>query len=435
MTENFLNKLLGEYNQDLNHSGVSGERLANRLYELSKIGATSEGGVTRPGYSEGEKQAKELVKTWMREAGLKVWEDGAGNVFGRLSGQDDSLPAVASGSHVDSVPNGGNFDGPLGVLAALEVVESWRETGFQPRRPYEVVIFSDEEGARFNGGFTGSMALMGTLDIEKHLELVDFNGVPFQTVLETYGTNLEDLKKSSSHKNEIGFFIEVHIEQGKRLEKADLPVGIVSGIAGPCWLEVTFSGKAGHAGNTPMNDRKDALVAASELILAVEALPKQVSDTSVATVGKLQVHPNGVNVIPGDVNFFIDIRDIYEDTRDQLVSLIIDKAKTIAKERDIEIVITEKTNVKPVPIREEIQKLLENAVVSQQIQPMFLPSGAGHDSMIVGEEIPVGMLFVKSKDGISHNPKEWSSLNDCISSVHVLKNVVESLIDKENLIL
>jgi allantoate deiminase len=430
MAENFLNKLLKEYNQELNHSGVSGERLANRLNELSKIGATPEGGVTRPGYSEGEKQAKELVKTWMREAGLKVWEDGAGNVFGRLSGQNDSLPSIASGSHVDSVPNGGNFDGPLGVLAALEVVESWKETGFQPRRPYEVVIFSDEEGARFNGGFTGSMSLMGTLDIEKNLDLVDFNGVPFQTVLETYGTTLEDLKKSSSHKNEIGFFIEVHIEQGKRLEKANLPVGIVSGIAGPCWLELTYSGKAGHAGNTPMNDRKDALAAASELILAVESLPKQVSDTAVATVGKLQVHPNGVNVIPGDVNFFIDIRDIYEDTRNQLVNLIIDKANSIAEDRGIELVITEKTNVKPVPITEEIQKLLEDAVASQQIQPMFLPSGAGHDSMIVGEEIPVGMLFVRSKDGISHNPKEWSSLNDCVLSVHVLKNMVESLFEK-----
>jgi allantoate deiminase len=431
MAKNFLNELLREYNQELNHSGVSGERLASRLYELSKIGSTSEGGVTRPGYSEGEKQAKELVKTWMREAGLKVWEDGAGNVFGRLSSKDDSLPAIASGSHVDSVPNGGNFDGPLGVLAALEVVESWRETGFQPTRPYEVVIFSDEEGARFNGGFTGSMSLMGTLDIEKQLELVDYNGVPFQTVLETYGTNLDNLKKSSTHKNEIGFFIEVHIEQGKRLEKAGLPVGIVSGIAGPCWLEIAYSGKAGHAGNTPMNDRKDALAAASELILAVETFPKQVSDTSVATVGKLHVHPNGVNVIPGDVNFFIDIRDIHENTRDQLVTLIIEKAKSIAKNRDIEIVITEKTNVRPVPIQKEIQKLLEEAVISQQIEPMFLPSGAGHDSMIVGEEIPVGMLFVRSKDGISHNPKEWSSLNDCIVSVHVLKNVVESLTEKE----
>ncbi|WP_423798643.1 M20 family metallo-hydrolase [Neobacillus sp. SAB-20_R2A] len=427
MTENFLTKLKEDFEPSLNHSGIDGDRLAKRLAKLSEIGATPEGGVNRPGFSAEEKQAKELVKTWMQEAGLKVWEDGAGNVFGRLAGLDDALPAIASGSHVDSVPNGGNFDGPLGVLAALEVVEAWKETGHRPQRPFEVVIFSDEEGARFNGSLTGSMSLMGTLDIEKQLQLTDFNGDSFEEVLEKYGTSLDELKKASSHKKDIGLFVEVHIEQGKRLEKAGLPVGIVSGIAGPCWLEIIFSGKAGHAGNTPMDDRKDALVAAGEFVVAVETFPEKVSSTAVATVGKLSVHPNGVNVIPGEVSLFADIRDIYENTRDELVSLVIEKAKSIAETRGIEVSIKVNTSVKPVPIDESIRKKLEKAFQENLIEPMRLPSGAGHDSMIVGEEIPVGMIFVRSKDGISHNPKEWSSLNDCVTSVHVLKSFVESL--------
>ncbi|MCH6264276.1 M20 family metallo-hydrolase [Neobacillus citreus] len=425
--ENLISKLLKDYDSALNHSGVNGERLGQRLAMLSEIGATAEGGVNRPGFSAEEKQAKEQVKVWMKDAGLKVWEDGAGNVFGRLSGLADSMPAVASGSHVDSVPNGGNFDGPLGVLAALEVVEAWKETGHRPQRPFEVVIFSDEEGARFNGSLTGSMSLMGTLDIEKQLQLTDFNGDSFEEVLEKYGTSLDELKKASSHKKDIGLFIEVHIEQGKRLEKAGLPVGIVSGIAGPCWLEIIFSGKAGHAGNTPMDDRKDALVAAGEFVVAVETFPEKVSSTAVATVGKLSVHPNGVNVIPGEVSLFADIRDIYENTRDELVSLVIEKAKSIAEKRGIEVSIKVNTSVKPVPIDENIQTKLEKAFLENQIEPMRLPSGAGHDSMIVGEEIPVGMIFVRSKDGISHNPKEWSSLNDCVISVHVLKSFIESL--------
>ncbi|WP_187373140.1 allantoate amidohydrolase [Bacillus rubiinfantis] len=419
------------YNQELSHSGVNGERLAARLDELSKIGKLDSGGVNRPGYSLEEKQAKEMVIGWMKEAGLAVSIDGAGNVFGELNGCKQGR-AVGSGSHLDSVPNGGNFDGPLGVLAALEVVEAWKEQNYVPAKPFVMAIFSDEEGSRFKSGLTGSRAFMGQITKEELDSLVDEDGKTFAEVITAFGSSVEQYLHAASQKGKIGTFVEVHIEQGKVLERAGEPVGIVSGIAGPAWVELTFIGEAGHAGNTPMMGRKDPLVAAGMFIQAIEKLPEQVSGTAVATVGKINVVPNGVNVIPGRVDLVVDIRDIYEPARDQLVDLIIEKAKNISTGRQIEVEIKINTRIKPVPIAEDFQNRISKAFSKYDIKPNFIPSGAGHDSMILGTEIPVAMLFVRSKDGISHNPREWTSLNDCVYAVHVLKEVLEDLIETEN---
>ncbi len=306
---NFYDQLMNGYNDEWTHSGVNGERLAHRLAELAKTGWTEEGGCLRIAFSQEELAAKKLVMQWMEEEGLEVEMDGAGNVFGRLEGQED-LPVVLSGSHVDSVPHGGHFDGPLGVLSALEVVSAWREQGYQPKRPFEIVIFSDEEGARFNGGLTGSQAFVGEIDSEKERKRVDYEGRSYEEVLKGVGLTPESVASAKRDLDQVHAFIEVHIEQGKRLEKAGLPAGVVTGIAGPTWLKVVFTGAAGHAGNTPMNDRQDALVAASDFIQKVKDFPPQVSDSGVATVGKLEVKPNGVNVIPGEVELTVDIRDI-----------------------------------------------------------------------------------------------------------------------------
>lgn len=219
----------------------------------------------------------------------------------------------------------------------------------------------------------------------------------------------------------------MHIEQGKRLENENQPCGIVTGIAGPCWLELTFTGEAGHAGNTPMNDRKDALVAASEFIFEVNKLPGQISDSAVATVGKQLVEPNGVNVIPGKVILYVDIRDIFQESRDQLVDEVLSLTKEISQKHRITVEYEEKLRVEPVPIEEQTQNILEQSFHEKGIKPYKLPSGAGHDAMIIGDKLPVAMLFVQSKDGISHNPAEWSDLNDCVQTVHVLKNFIEKL--------
>ncbi|WHY62605.1 M20 family metallo-hydrolase [Cytobacillus firmus] len=426
---NLYEQLLKDYDQELTHSGVDGERLASRLDELSRIGLMDSGGVTRPGYSAEEKEAKELVIKWMKNAGLTVTEDGAGNVFGRLEGKTAG-PSIASGSHVDSVPNGGHFDGPLGVLSALEVAESWRETGFIPEKPYEIVIFSDEEGSRFKSSLTGSRAFMGQLKPEEMDSLHDENGKTFREVLSEYGSSAEECLKAGRNGREFETFVEVHIEQGKVLERENQPVGVVKGIAGPASLEVTFTGEAGHAGNTPMAGRRDPLVAASLFVAAIENFPKQISDTAVATVGKLNVHPNGFNVIAQEVILTVDIRDIFEETRDQLLDLIKTEAVKIAEERGIEVQMNLNAKIKPLPIDESLQAGIAESLEKFDINPVYIPSGAGHDTMIVGTEMPAAMLFVRSRDGISHNPREWTSLNDCVYGVHVLKHFVEGLMKK-----
>ncbi|OIJ15586.1 allantoate amidohydrolase [Anaerobacillus arseniciselenatis] len=426
-SKQLYDRLMTDYDNSLSESGINGERLAMRLAMLSEVGLTAEGGSSRMGFSKEERAAKELVKTWMKEAGLDVREDGAGNIFGRLQGQEKDSQVVMSGSHVDTVPNGGHFDGTLGVLTALEVVEAWRETGYQPNKTFEVAIFTDEEGSRFNGGFSGSAAMLGDVERDEQVALKDVYGQSFQQVLEDDGLTVDGYFSSTRNKEEIAAFVEVHIEQGKQLEKKDLPVGVVTGIAGPSWLEVTFLGEAGHAGNTPMNDRSDALIAASQFIAQIESLPRETSPTAVATIGKMQVHPNGINVIPGKVTLTVDIRDIHEETRDLLIDKIVELGKRIAEERSVGINFHENIRIKPVPISFKMQGKVMKAVEEEALSAHLLPSGAGHDSMIIGRHIPVAMLFARSKDGISHNPKEWTALNDCVVAAKVLKNLIEDL--------
>jgi allantoate deiminase len=416
---------MDDYNITYDYNGISGERLANRLNELAKIGLTEKNGSNRPGFSKEESAAKKLVAEWMREAGLEVQQDGAGNVTGRLEGTDPNAPAIMSGSHVDSVPNGGHFDGPLGVLLALEVAEAWKATGYRPRKNYEVVIFTDEEGATFNGGLHGSEALVGNYNIEELKKLVSVDGHSFEEVLKKVDLSLESYQNAVRDFSEVELFVEVHIEQGKRLEIADLPCGIVSGIAGPCWLEFTFRGEAGHAGNTPMDNRNDALVAASAFVTKVAELPRKINDTCVATVGKMHISPNGVNVIPGEVKLYVDIRDIYENTRNRLVDQIIKEAENIAENHGISLYFEKKMETPPVTIKEGIQETFETVLKEQSIEPIRIPSGAGHDAMIIGKKTDIAMLFVKSIEGISHNPLEWSELNDCVQAAHVLKTFVE----------
>ncbi len=268
---------------------------------------------------------------------------------------------------------------------------------------------------------------MGLVDDELIGSLRDSNGLSLEEVLEQYGSSLSDYKQVQ--KRDWTFFAEAHIEQGKLLEKNNLPVGIVNGIAGQAWLEVEFKGLAGHAGNTPMNDRQDALVAAGRFVSELECLPKIVSNTAVATVGKLSVYPNGANVIPESVKMIVDIRDIHERTRDTLLELVTERAESIAKER-IGVTVSGTSRVKPVPVEDVYKQEIHDILNDLNIEAMELPSGAGHDSMNIGLELPVAMIFARSKDGISHNPKEWTSLNDCVMTVHVLKKFIEIQMNK-----
>lgn len=429
VAESVLSKLTSDYDESLSKDSVSGKRMATRLNELSSIGKTSDSGVTRIGFSVEEKQAKQTVKAWMQQAGLQVTEDGAGNVVGRLSGKENGK-AILSGSHVDSVPNGGNFDGPLGVIAALEVVEAWKETGYQPVQPFEVIVFSDEEGSRFGTGLVGSHMMTGLLSEEEKVVMQDEDGKSFKTVIEEYGSSLEVVQQAVRDLSDIELFVEVHIEQGKLLEKNNVAVGAVKGIAGPVRVNITFVGEAGHAGNTPMNDRKDAMVAASHFIHALSTIPQNFSETAVATVGKLQVYPNGVNVIAQKVELTVDVRDIHEDKRGELVKAIMYAADKAGIAHNVEVSSQQTLDVKPLLIKQQILESMKKSIQTEGIEPMELMSGAGHDAMVMGRKVPAAMLFVRSENGVSHNPAEWTDLNDCVTAVHILKHFIEKQMEK-----
>ena len=426
MEQSVKGRLLDGYDRTHDRNGVSGERLAERLATLASVGKTEDGGVDRPGFSEEEKRAKQQVVEWMRGAGMDVRMDGAGNVIGRLNGEAGG-PAFVTGSHLDSVPNGGNFDGPLGVLSSLEMVEAWRETDYVPPVPVEVVVFSEEEGSRFGAGVMGSRAMTGKIGDGELDGLMDFAGRTFREVIGTYGSTPEEFLAAARRPDEIGFYTELHIEQGKLLEQADLPAGIVKGIAGLAGLHIVFRGEAGHAGNTPMIGRRDPLVAAGRFVHDVSTLPSEIGDTAVATVGKLTVSPNGSNVIPGQVELTVDIRDLDKEKRDALVLKVRETAERCAEEQDAEIAISQLSSVDPAPVSDEIRDELRDVFMEEGIEPMELMSGAGHDAMNFA---PMAMIFVRSQGGISHNPAEWTDLSDCVMGVHLLKRFAERRMEK-----
>lgn len=420
--------LLSGYDGSLDLDGFSGSRLARRLSAISEIGLTAEGGSNRPGYSRLEKQAKDIVCEWMRSAGLAVRQDAAGNCFGRLAGRKDHLPVVLCGSHIDTVPNGGHFDGVLGVLLALETVEMWKTTGFTPERPYEIAIFSEEEGSSFNVGLVGSSVMAGAAITDELTTIADHEGRSFAAAVEEVGLSLASFPAARRDLSDIAAFVEVHIEQGLVLEKHGLPVGIVNGICGLVALEMTVTGNAGHAGTTPMTYRRDALVAASRIVAAVSALPGQVSATAVATVGQLSVFPNGSNVIPGKVRFSLDIRDVATEPLERLVARIVETAAGIAEAGDVDLSWTRTFFQPATPVDAQLKARQASAVREINLAPFELPSGAGHDAMVLGAHMPMAMFFVRSRDGISHNPREFSTLEDCATAARALSRFLTKLV-------
>lgn len=397
---------------------VNGERLWRRLMTLAEIGKQATGGITRLSFSTEERAAKDLVAAWMQDAGLQVRVDAVGNLIGRKEGQHSDGAVVMAGSHLDSVYNGGNFDGPLGVLAALEAVESMNERGVTTVHPIEVIAFTDEEGARFRFGMIGSRGIAGTLTVDE-LQAPDADGVSIAEAMDRAGYNPAGFRQAVRPQGSVRAYVEVHIEQGKILEQAGLAVGVVNGLAGPLWLKYTLTGVAGHAGTTPMHMRHDALACASVLLQRIEALAAEQVRT-VATVGQLKVEPGGVNIIPGRVEFTLDLRDVDAEVRAQVASRIRAQAEQICASRGIALTIEVLQDIPPVLCSEEIQSAVGHACETLGLSTMSLVSGAGHDCMQLQDLCPVGMIFVRSQDGVSHHPDEWSSEADCAAGADVL---------------
>ncbi|AOM84025.1 Zn-dependent hydrolase [Salisediminibacterium beveridgei] len=407
-------------------AGINQQRLWGHLMKLREIGAgehESEG-ITRLSFTPPEIEAKKYIIRLMEEVGLDVKMDAVGNVLGRLEGTNPELPVIMTGSHVDTVIQGGPFDGSLGVLGAIEAVRTMIEHSEQPKRTIEVVSFSDEEGTRFGAGYLGSKALTGQLK-PGFLQLTDKEGFTYKEALLSAGFDPGRYIEAARSQEEIEAFVEMHIEQGRVLEEADVPVGIVTSIQGPLWLKVKIQGAADHAGATPMAIRKDASLAMAETMLAVERVA--VTYEGVGTVGKLNVTPGGVNIIPGEAEFTIDLRHGSEEARSSMLRDLYAAFHSIESARGVSFVSEITKEEAPAVCSSEIQTVLDEAADECGIGSTPMPCGAGHDALIMSTVSKMGMILVRSENGISHNPKEWTTAEDCATGTNLLLRTLQKL--------
>lgn len=399
---------------------INSERLNLHLAELAKFGKIGDTGVCRPALSPIEKEAFELVSTWMKEAGMAVRIDHFGNLIGRMEGKDTSAPVLMIGSHLDSQPYGGRYDGPAGVLAGIEAVATLKEQGIIPERPIEVISFCDEEGWRFNRGLFGSRGILGKLE-ESDLERKDQDGITREQALKDFGCDPAKFAESQYRPGSIHAFLELHIEQGPVLDKADLPVGVVSGISGPLWWSVKLKGFAGHAGSVPMAMRQDAMLGMSAITLALNEIASQDPEApTVGTVGNVQVFPNSRNIIAEEVTFTVDLRDIDQHRRDRYEKQLRQRIDDICEKYNLEYEIQEDTNSEPRYCADWIKEIMHEESKRMSLNPPELMSGPFHDALMLSYACDYGMIFVRCKDGISHNPAEYSSPEDLALGTELL---------------
>jgi allantoate deiminase len=376
--------------------------------------------LTRLFLSDAHRRAAEAFIGWCGEAGLEARIDAAGNVVARYEGKRAGAPAVMLGSHIDTVRDAGRYDGNYGALAALAVIEALAERGERLDHAVEIVAFGDEEGVRFRTTLTGSRALAGTYP-EDALDQRDSSGVSMREALKAFGGDPE--RAGSIRRTGVAAFVEAHIEQGPILEADGLPLGVVTAINGATRLEVGVDGVAGHAGATPMRLRRDALTAAAEMALAIEARARGEADL-VATVGRFDVWPDATNVIPGHVQFSIDVRSPDDQRRAAALADLEARITAIAASRGVRVSIAKPHDANAFACDPSIIADLKKAVEAIGVPPCLLPSGAGHDSMVMGKLCPAGMLFVRCKGGVSHNPLESITVEDCALGLKALTRFV-----------
>jgi N-carbamoyl-L-amino-acid hydrolase len=402
------------YSTTTQTQSIDGDRLLLHIQTLAKIGELPGGGVCRIAYSNDDLKARYQVEQWMLNAGMTVRIDAAGNLIGRYPGEMDYLPALATGSHLDTVPNGGHYDGVYGVLAGLEVVQTLREDGRRLRHPLEVIVFTDEEGSMI-----GSKALSGNVvPNPDYYQRPD--GTSIQTCLERLGGKWEHITQARRSREDMTAFVELHVEQGPVLESHRKSIGVVEGIVGQRRFLMTVEGQSSHAGTTPMSMRQDALVAAAQVVLAVQEVGKFEGGKQVATVGKMEVFPNAANVIPNRVEMSLDIRDLSNARLDELMSLLHDQCKAIAHQTQTKIRLEPALHNNPAPMTPHIQGAIAHICKDLRLDYMRLPSRASHDAQELALVTDVGMIFVPSQGGISHDETEFTTPEDCIVGANVL---------------
>jgi allantoate deiminase len=407
---------------------VNPERLRQNIEGIARFGRDPAGGWSRFVFTEEERKAREFVADLLRQAGMSVSTDPAGNILGRREGLEPQAPAVASGSHIDTVANGGMFDGVAGTTAAIEAVRVIHENGGRTRHPLEVIVFANEEGARFSNALWGSRALLGIVQEDEPLRLKDPDGVTLAEAMRASGLDPARVQEARIDPRRYKAFIELHPEQSEVLETQGVTIGAVEGIAGTAWMKARLKGRADHAGATPMNLRRDALAAAAEIVLEVERIARcKSSPRTVATVGQLTVKPGGINIVPGEVEMSFDVRDLDKEAGDQTYAAIREAARGICAAREVQIELNELSRVMPVPLNGEIITLIEETCREQGISCRRIVSGAGHDAQLMALICPTGMIFVPSVGGVSHSPDEKTEWHDVATSAQVLLEVLLKL--------
>jgi len=404
---------------------VNEQRIEQRIFELAAFGKNEKGEPYRVAYSQGDIEGRAYFMDLMRKAGLEVYVDFAGNIIGKRAGKDPSKKPIAFGSHIDMVPNGGNYDGAYGSITALEIIEVLNENKIITNHPLEVIIFQNEEG-----GLVGSRALTGNLKKEA-LSQKSASGLSLEEGIRAIGGDPERLDEVVRKKGDLAAFLEIHIEQSKVLEAQGIDVAIVEGIVGIEDWDITVIGMANHAGSTPMNDRQDALIAAAKLVLVVNEVVNSYEGAQVGSVGKISVPSGAPNIIPGRVEMSLQMRDLSTEKIMKMYADIERRAEQIAKETNTKIQF-ENLNLGTTPTfaSEEIQEKMMAAANALAISYIKMQSGAGHDVQEMAALGPIGLVFIPSKDGISHNPKEYSTSKEMANGADIMLRTV-LLLDRD----
>jgi N-carbamoyl-L-amino-acid hydrolase len=409
---------------------IDAERLRGTLEKLSKFGRNPEGGVTRIGFSETDLAAREYVSGLMKEAGLEVRVDPAGNLFGTRAGSE-GLPLLLFGSHIDSVVQGGNFDGDVGSMASIEVLRALHDRGVRTRHPLAVVIWSNEEGNHFGLGTLGSGVAAGLLGPEI-LDRTDDEGLTLADWLRRYGQEPSRLAEARIAPGSLAGYLELHIEQGPKLDEAGIPIGVVQGIVGLQRFRCVSEGFANHAGTTPMNRRNDALAAAARHALAVREVVNGEAGHQVGTVGYLRAEPGVVNVVPGRAVFPVELRDLDAAKIDRLWAKIQERFRRVDEEEGVETRCRREDHVVPAHADPSMQAAVRDAAESLGLPTLDLPSAAVHDAQQIARIAPMAMIFVPSRAGVSHSPKEQTSWEEVANGAEVLYRTILLLDERLN---
>ena len=405
---------------------IDERRFRESFEAYSEIGATKNGGLHRLTLSDADAEARDAFVADLESLGLDVRVDRIGNVFGRRPGADPDAVPVLIGSHLDSQPFGGRFDGQLGVLTALETLRTLEDEGIQTRRPIEIVNWTNEEGSRFPHAMLGSAVFAGETDLQTALDLTDADGVRL-------GDELDHIGYAGDHPAEpfdIHAHLELHVEQGPRLEEAGSSVGVVEGVFGMAWLRATVHGETDHAGPTPMHARRDALAAAADVVSEVRALPTRLATDAVTTVGEFRVEPSSVNVIPDLAEFTVDVRSYDDQVVEAATERVADELDAACNRHGTTYDLAEDWRIPHTEFDPGVQEAAASAAEEVGVAYERLVSGAGHDAKYVSDIAPTAMLFVPSVDGVTHNENEFTEWSDCVAGANVYTNAVRSLAEE-----